>query len=152
MRTAFICMTVTVTSPLERIYISARVTRRPFGFQAKGSCLSRSGNRPDHFRCYFAMGKIRGTPCMRSHISVHRVTTKYFSNSFVFKTEIEKEGLPGDITPAWSTGVLVGVGIEALETRALLVELGMPRRFWVNANRILGEPGAFIRILRATRK
>jgi hypothetical protein len=45
---------------------------------------------------------------MRSHISVHRVTTKYFSNSFVFKTEIEKEGLPGDITPAWSTGVLVG--------------------------------------------
>ena len=37
---------------------------------------------------------------MRSHISVHRATTKYFSNSFVFKTEIEKEGLPGDITPA----------------------------------------------------
>ena len=33
---------------------------------------------------------------MRSHISVHRATTKYFSNSFVFKTEIEKEGLPGD--------------------------------------------------------
>ena len=31
---------------------------------------------------------------MRSHISVHRATTKYFSNSFVFKTEIEKEGLP----------------------------------------------------------
>ena len=34
---------------------------------------------------------------MRSHISVHRATTKYFSNSFVFKTEIEKEGLPRDI-------------------------------------------------------
>jgi hypothetical protein len=33
---------------------------------------------------------------MRSHISVHRATTKYFSNSFVFKTEIEKEGLPRD--------------------------------------------------------
>src|SRR6267142_2495352 len=46
------------------------------------------------------MGKIRGTPCMRSHIFVHLATTKYFSNSFVFKTEIEKEGLPGDITPA----------------------------------------------------
>ena len=41
---------------------------------------------------------------MRSHISVHRVTTKYFSNSFVFKTEIEKEGLPGDITPALGAG------------------------------------------------
>jgi hypothetical protein len=31
---------------------------------------------------------------MRSHTSVHRATTKYFSNSFVFKTKIEKEGLP----------------------------------------------------------
>jgi hypothetical protein len=28
---------------------------------------------------------------MRSHISVHRATTKYFSNSFVFKNEIEKK-------------------------------------------------------------
>jgi hypothetical protein len=52
------------------------------------------------------MGKIRGTPRMRSHISVHRATTKYFSNSFVFKTEIEKEGLPGDITPALGAGGL----------------------------------------------
>ena len=104
MRTAFICVTVTVTSPLERIYISAGVTRRPFGFQPNGWCLSRSGNRSVHFRRYFAMGKIRGTPYMRSHIFVHRATTKYFSNSFVFKTEIEKEGLPGDITPALGAG------------------------------------------------
>ncbi len=41
---------------------------------------------------------------MRCHIFVHRGTTKYFSNSFVFKTEIEKEGLPGDITPALGAG------------------------------------------------
>ena len=41
---------------------------------------------------------------MRSHIFVQRATTKYFSNSFVFKTEIEKEGLPGDITPALGAG------------------------------------------------
>jgi hypothetical protein len=33
---------------------------------------------------------------MRSHISVHPRTTKYFSNSFVVKTKIEKEGLPKD--------------------------------------------------------
>jgi hypothetical protein len=104
MRTAFICVTVTVTAPLERIYISAGVTRRPFGFQPKGWCLSRSRNGSAHFRRYFAMGKIRGTPYMRSHICVHRATTKYFSNSFVFKTEIEKEGLPGDITPALGAG------------------------------------------------
>ncbi len=102
MRTAFICVTVTVTSPLERIYISAGVTRRPFGFQPKGWCLSRSRNGSAHFRRYFAMGKIRGTPCMRSHICVHRATTKYFSNSFVFKTEIDKEELPGDITLPWA--------------------------------------------------
>src|SRR5713226_5553643 len=50
------------------------------------------------------MGKIRGTPCLRSHMFVHRATTKYFSNSFVFKAEIEKEGLPGDITPALGAG------------------------------------------------
>jgi hypothetical protein len=41
---------------------------------------------------------------MRSHISVHGATITNFSNSFVFKTEIEKEGLPGDITPALGAG------------------------------------------------
>ena len=41
---------------------------------------------------------------MRGHISAHRATIKYFSNSFIFKTEIEKEGLPGDITPALGAG------------------------------------------------
>ena len=41
---------------------------------------------------------------MRSHISVHRATTKYFSNSFVFKHEIEKEGLPRDSTPDLGAG------------------------------------------------
>ena len=51
------------------------------------------------------MGKIRGNPRMRSHISPHRATTKYFSNSFVFKNEIEKEGLPRDITPPWAQEV-----------------------------------------------
>ena len=33
---------------------------------------------------------------MRSHMFVHRATTKCFSNPFVFKTRIEKEGLPRD--------------------------------------------------------
>jgi hypothetical protein len=37
--------------------------------------------------------KIQGTPCMRSHILARPATTKYFSNSFAFKTKIEKEGL-----------------------------------------------------------
>src|SRR6266568_7102014 len=77
---------------------------RGFRFRTEGLVLSRGGNRSEHFRCYFAMGKIRGTLRMRSHISIHRATTKYFSNSFVFKNEIEKEGLPGDITPALGAG------------------------------------------------
>ena len=78
----------------------------PFGFRPKGWCLSRSGNGSAHFRRHFAMGKIRGTLRMRSHISIHRATTKYFSNSFVFKNEIEKEGLPRDSTPALGAGGL----------------------------------------------
>jgi hypothetical protein len=41
---------------------------------------------------------------MRSHISVHRATTKYFSNSFVFKTKVEKEGLPRNSTPDLGAG------------------------------------------------
>jgi hypothetical protein len=45
-----------------------------------------------------------GKPSMGSHISAHRATIKYFSNSFIFKTEIEKEGLPGGITPALGAG------------------------------------------------
>jgi hypothetical protein len=82
----------------------SRVTLRSFGFQPKGWGLSGGANRSEHFRCYFAMGKIQGTLRMRSHISVHRATTKYFSNSFVFKNEIEKEGLPRDSTPDLGAG------------------------------------------------
>src|SRR6266853_381044 len=62
-----------------------------FDSEPKAWFLSRGANRSEHFRCYFAMGKIRGTPRMRRHISVHRATTKYFSNSFVFKNEVEKK-------------------------------------------------------------
>ena len=41
---------------------------------------------------------------MRSHISVHRGTLKFRLNSFVFKNEIEKEGLPRDTAPALGAG------------------------------------------------
>jgi hypothetical protein len=41
---------------------------------------------------------------MWRHISAHRATTKYFSNCFVFKTKIEKEGLPRDTTPGLGAG------------------------------------------------
>jgi len=60
MRTAFICVTFAVTSPQERIYISAGVTRRLFGFQPKGWCLSRSGNRSAHFAIISLWGKFGG--------------------------------------------------------------------------------------------
>src|SRR5229473_1640706 len=56
------------------------------------------------FRRFFAMVKIRGTLCMRSYMPVQRGTTKSSSNSFVFRTKIEKEGLPRDIPPALGAG------------------------------------------------
>jgi hypothetical protein len=52
------------------------------------------------------MVKIQGTPGMRSHISARSATTKYFPNSFVFKTKIEEEGLPRDDTPDLGEGGL----------------------------------------------
>jgi hypothetical protein len=73
-------------------------------FRTEGLLFTLAGIVRRVLRLFFAMGKIRGTPCMGSHISVHRATIKYFSNSFVFKTEIEKEGLPGDITPDLGAG------------------------------------------------
>ena len=48
------------------------------------------------FRCFFAEGEIGGTPCMRSHIFIHLATTISFAKPFIFKIEIEKEGLPRD--------------------------------------------------------
>jgi hypothetical protein len=36
---------------------------------------------------------------MWRHISAHRATTKYSSNSFLFRSKIEKEGLPRGSTP-----------------------------------------------------
>ena len=58
-----------------------------FGVQLRsGSC----------FLLSFAVGKSVGTPCMPSHTDVHPATTICFVNPFVFKTKIEKEGLPRD--------------------------------------------------------
>jgi hypothetical protein len=37
-------------------------------------------------------------------MAVDRATTKYFSNWFIFKTEIEKEALPRDRTPDLGAG------------------------------------------------
>jgi hypothetical protein len=81
---------------------------------------------------YFAVSsprEIGGTLRMRSHISVHRATAKYFSNSFIFKNKIEKEGLPqlarwvstekracvdwpADLPSGWRTGSYSEMGSE----------------------------------------
>jgi hypothetical protein len=47
---------------------------------------------------------------MWRHISAHGATTKYSSNSFAFKTKIEKEGLPRDSTPDLETSAQRPVG------------------------------------------
>jgi hypothetical protein len=56
------------------------------------------------FRRFFAEGKIGGTLGMRKRIVVHAATTKLCNKPFVFKTEIEKEGLPRDSTPDLGAG------------------------------------------------
>ena len=43
---------------------------------------------------------------MGRHISVHHATTKYLSNSFVFNTKIEKEGLLRNSAPDLGAGGL----------------------------------------------
>jgi hypothetical protein len=48
------------------------------------------------------MVKIEGTPRMRRDISVHRATTKPFSNSFVFKTKIERKNFPEIARLTWA--------------------------------------------------
>ena len=55
-------------------------------------------------RLVFAEGEIGGTPCMGSHILVHGATTKFCDKPFIFKSEIEKEGLPRDSTPDLGAG------------------------------------------------
>ena len=39
---------------------------------------------------------------MRSHISVHRATTKYFSNSFIFKTRLKRKDFQEIAPLAWA--------------------------------------------------
>src|SRR6202140_4600548 len=74
--------------------------------QAKNSLIERHGGRILRFHLFIAMGKIRGTLCMRSHIVVHRATTNSSAKSFSFRSKIEKEGLPRGSAPALGTGGL----------------------------------------------
>jgi hypothetical protein len=50
-----------------------------------------------------------GTKCINrpvaaENISIHRAIAKYFSNSFVFKNELETEGLSREFPPALGAG------------------------------------------------
>jgi hypothetical protein len=72
---------------------------------------------------------------MRSHISVHRATSKYFSNSFIFKNKIEKEGLPGDSTPDLGAG---GRGFSIFQLRVVTAFLSQ-REDWAHSPAILAQ-------------
>ena len=89
-----ICVTL-LDSPTANIYIWDEYRFNPSRRSIDGLRHSRVGT-DESIRCLFAEGEIGGTLGMRSNISVHRATTKYFSNSFIFKNKIEKEGLPRD--------------------------------------------------------
>ena len=92
-----------VTAALQTIQTDAN-DRTPFRLSTEGLVFIKGGNRSENFRCSFVMVTIRGTLCMRSHICVHPATTKYLSNAFVFKSKIEKEGLPRGRTPGLGAG------------------------------------------------
>jgi len=62
--------------------------------------MTQTGN----YRLIFAMGKIQGTLCMRSHIFIHLATTISLAKPFIFKIKIGKKGLPADLTPALGAG------------------------------------------------
>ena len=63
------------------------------------------GNRSEHFRCCFAMGKIRGTPRIRSHISVHRTTTKYFLTRLFSKMRLKRKERQEILRQPWAQEV-----------------------------------------------
>src|SRR6202007_3421819 len=70
----------------------ARVwSSRQFNFVRIGKKPSVSGAGYRNTRVSRRLGVHSGTG-----ISIHVATTKCFSNSFVFKNKIEKEGLPSD--------------------------------------------------------
>jgi hypothetical protein len=68
-----------------------RVRARPSA-GVDGNAVAHGQECLDVFRSFLAVGEIRGTPCIRSHVSVHRATTKYFPNSLISKMETKKEG------------------------------------------------------------
>jgi len=82
---------------------------------------------------------------MRGHISVHRTTAKYFCNSFVFKPNIEKEGLPRDRTPDLGAG---GLEFKSPRPTKSLIQMNglQPRNF---ATAALWCDLGTIRIIRA---
>jgi hypothetical protein len=56
---------------------------------------------------HFAVSALRGKLGDSTHAEPHFGTPCHYQilfNSFIFKNEIEKEGLPGDITPALGAG------------------------------------------------
>ena len=57
---------------------------------------------------------------MRRHISVHRATTKPFSNSGVFKAKIEKESPPTDRTGKGCEAGMPSSVVESARSRCYL--------------------------------
>ena len=102
-----------------------------FNSEPKAWFLSETETESEHFRYYFAMGRIRGTLRIRSHIFLHRATTKYFSNSFVFKPRIEKEGLPRD-SPA-------GLGAGGPEFKSRRPDQNIWRSFFILSKVLLTQ-------------
>jgi hypothetical protein len=72
------------------------------GRLVSGDAVGRGQECLDAFRSFFAMGKIRGTPCMRRHIPARRATTKYFSTPLFSKLRLKRKDFQEIVRLTWA--------------------------------------------------
>ena len=117
MRTAFICVTVTVTSPLERIYISAGVTRRPFGFQPKGWCFEEVGTDRSTFAVISLWGKFGGLHACAATFSYILPPPNIFLTRLFSKLRLKRKDFQEILRLPWAQGVTGSNPVAPTNTR-----------------------------------
>jgi hypothetical protein len=61
------------------------------------------GREEPHFRLAFAMGKVQGTPSMRSHMLAHLATTKFFFlNPLLSEVRLKRKDFPEAVRLPWA--------------------------------------------------
>jgi len=128
MRTPFICVTVTVTSPLERIYISAEVTRRPFGFQPKGWCFQEVGTDRSTFAVISLWGKFGGLHACAATFSYIVPLPNIFLTRLFSKLRLKRKDFQEILRLPWAQevpGSNPGAPTKNIACFLLLIESGV---------------------------